>query len=1017
MPRIDQNKLNAFKAYKPEGAGVKALDNAEKAKPVDNNISLISFFVDGVGGAKPFLTVKPSPVEDPGRLAKILDATPEKLNGMKGKPEEFSKFLTETVQAKQGYFKPVFGQLEGAPTRFKYNNIVGQRVKAFVDEARKLADELYANDPAQKTKAYYAANTAAFDLLAREILFDDFEIEGYASFGHDAAFIHAWELRLKELEKVDTNLLSPEQKTGLDREKKQIQNELDAIFREKYVYNNSAMFETNAEVSVGLCLIDVNTRQRVSETEGSRDTIVPKFEILNLTVNGQDRPVYFDAKEKKYYFDKSDEVVPQDQVANIRRRALNDTEQSQMTFRRAMPGEHLRENFRHDWNGDGYVQNTVIDWVSWAGHCNDKSNLESHGLVLPRDNQGVYEYNSASGSTARYDRNLLNEKLMSFSELDTWMKRPQAGAQASKNLSVDQFAGARDDDRPDRLHLGVANLPYGERPNEFSITKVVKDGKTYDGNTAFSEYIVAADKKSATKNPLYKNTIEGDRVQLDLAGAAIHAAVKYQVFDDSSGYPSMVSKNVVIDFANPPAEPVLVDSVMQDAGKREMYEISLDIKNKTWVAQLVRMEKKADGRGYERKVQGEPIKRPFDPAKLTGSHETNLDNPSLFFDFVKEALTTGKNFTSETADGAGVWNGRTKRLKEAKVWRDDDTKWAKVDLAVDARYGAGEGSFLVKLKDNGEPDYFVPLAMAFDFAWRTDVAFAPEKDGLVNAKAFDRGIVSVAGGRVYADAVSNMLELLHCAFNARPYVILHEGQRYFFETKEQWEAEKAKLDQLRAGVIGGEPGPAPIGIGKLVDDAGRLAKGGLKQHEVVAEADGPITIKLLTNTGDADLYVKKGGAATNRDHTLKSVESDLKGDTITIDAKKGEKYGIAVYGYKESDYKLEVTGPKAGAVEPPINTAIDFHTNGVVAKGEKVPFRIEVKADGELDLKMSGSGDADLYLKIGGEPTTANGGFDFRLYGDSSNEAGKFRVKKGDVVHGFVHGYADRSEFDLRIKS
>lgn len=1015
MPRmIDQQKLQAYRNYRPDTG--KALDDATKTKPVDNNVSLISFFVDGIGGAKPFLTAKPSKAEDVGRVAKLLDATPAQLEGMKGKPAEFAKYLDEQVAAKAAYLKPEFGQLQGAPTRFKFNNIVGQRVKQFVDEARKLADELYPNDRAQKNAAYYAANTRAFDLLAREIHFDEFETEGYASFGHDAAFIHAWELRLKELEKVDTQVLSPPQLAAHEREKTQIQNELDAIFREKYVYNSSSMYETNAEVSVGLCLIDRGSRQRVSEVEASRDTIVPKFEILNLEVGGQNRAVYFDVSDKKYYFDKSDEVVPADQVANIRHTALPDD--ADLTFRRAVPGEHLRKNFRHDWNGDGYVQDTVIDWVSWGGHCNDKANLEDHGVVVPRDNQGVYDYNSTTGSVAHYNRNLLNEQLLSLSELDTWMKRPQVGAKPSVNLSTDEFAGARDDDRPDRLHLGVANIPYGERPNEFAISKIVKDGKEYDGSTAFSQYVVAEDGKSATKNPLFKAVAEGDRVQLNLAGAAIHARAKYQVFDNASGYPSMVEKNVVIDFANPADKPILIDSVMQDAGKRELYEVSIDTKNKQWIAQLVRMEKKADGRGYERKEVGEPIKRAVNPNDLVASHETNLDDPSMYFEFVKEALLTGRNFTSETADGAGVWNGRTKRLKEATVWRDDNTKWAKVELEVDARYGAGSGAFLVKLKDDGTPDFFVPLKMAFDFAWRTDIAFAPEKDGLVNAKAFDRGVVSTAGGRVYSDAVSNMLEILHCAFNARPYVITHEGTRYFFETKEAWEAEKAKLEQLRAAIYGAEPGPGPgpINVGKLIEDAGPLAKGALKQHELVAEADGQVTIKLTTNRGDADLYVKKGGAATNRDHTLKSIESDTKSDTITLDVKKGERYGIAIHGYKESDFKLEVTGPKVGA-PPPVDNRIDFHTAGVVAKGEKQPFRIEVKEDGELDLKMTGSGDADLYLKVGGEPGTGNGQYDFRLYGDSSNEAGKLRVKKGDVVHGFVHGYAERSEFDLIIKS
>jgi hypothetical protein len=125
---------------------------------------------------------------------------------------------------------------------------------------------------------------------------------------------------------------------------------------------------------------------------------------------------------------------------------------------------------------------------------------------------------------------------------------------------------------------------------------VTVGGKSYSGNDAFSEYVVAADKKSATKNPLYSGTTDGDYNNIKLDGGVVNASVQLQVFSEHSGYPEMVSKNIALDFKNPPAEPVLVDTLMKDPAKREMYEIKLDLKNKQWVYDLVRMEEQPDGK-------------------------------------------------------------------------------------------------------------------------------------------------------------------------------------------------------------------------------------------------------------------------------------------------------------------------------------------------------------------------------------------------------------------------------------
>ena len=1016
MPTIDPNKLSQFRAYTPSGPA-KELNDAEKLKSVDNNVSVIKFFdKDGSSPAHGFLIADPSPATDVSKKAKVLDASASQLDAMKGKPAEFTKWLGAAIAANKDYLYPKFGELEGAPTRFKYNNIIGQRVDQVLTEATKLAKEMYPAG-AKRNEALFAVNTSVRDLFDRQVTFDNFEINGYASFGHDATFLHVYEDKLEELKKINLDILPPAERASVGREMKQIQGEIDAIFRNKYVYDSSNMRELDAEKTIGLVAIDQKSRQRISEKKSTSDSVVPKFEILNLQHDGQNKAVFYDAKEDKYFFDGTSQEVPAGEIGNITRKALSASDTQKITFRRAESGEQLRKNFRFDWNGDGYVQQGVISWVSWGGHCNDKAALEAAGVVVPAGHEGVYEYNSASGSTHNYSRDRLNEMLLSFSELGSQMSK-KTGGKPVADIGKTEFASARDDDRPDRLSLSNGRqIPFNGRPNKFEITTIDKGGKTYQAKDAFRKYLVADDKMSATDNPLYKTTTEGDYINLDLSSAVVKAKAEIQVFDEASGYPKTIKKDVTIDFDNPPAEPILIDSVMADPAKREMYEISLDVKGKKWTFQKIRMEKQADGK-FKKVNVGSKSSESFDPKKMVGQRETSLDNPSTYLPFTRGAQKTGISATAETADGSGVWNGRLKSLGQSLEKREGN--WERVKLDVSARYGSNTGRYLAKLDAKGEAEYYVPLDMPADFWWRQQIAFAPTNDGLVNSSALNRGVVTVEGGQVKADGLEDMLELLHSAFNNRPYTLVHQGKRYFFETKADWEAEVAKLEGMRTGLTtgGGDPGGGGDTVvnGSFINETGQnIKKGEAKQYTITAEADGPITIKLDTDVGDADLYVKKGGAATADDHTLKSWNSGTKLDEIVIQAKKGETYGIAVHGYKTSDFNLSATGPRTDGSDP-VDTPdpIAAHLAGTVKKNEEMHLEpITIQADGELNIALTGSGDADVYVKIGEKPTKSK--YDFRPYLDGSNEAGKVKVKKGDTVYVMVRGYSASSEFDLNV--
>lgn len=200
MPVLDPAALEAFRTCSIDhDLGGILLDDRHKLEPIDNGVSVIHLFAaDPLGaGATPSLRAEPSPAVDPDPPARLLgdDAA---LAALAGDPARFADHLRRTIAAAEPRLRPAYGEIPGVATRYAHNAIVGARIRRLHDEAVAAADALYAADPAARSAAAYAIHTAIFDLFSRELRFDDFEITGYGSFGHDAGFIHVWELRLAE---------------------------------------------------------------------------------------------------------------------------------------------------------------------------------------------------------------------------------------------------------------------------------------------------------------------------------------------------------------------------------------------------------------------------------------------------------------------------------------------------------------------------------------------------------------------------------------------------------------------------------------------------------------------------------------------------------------------------------------------------------------------------------------------------------------------------------------------------
>jgi hypothetical protein len=84
---------------------------------------------------------------------------------------------------------------------------------------------------------------------------------------------------------------------------------------------------------------------------------------------------------------------------------------------------------------------------------------------------------------------------------------------------------------------------------------------------------------------------------------------------------------------------------------------------------------------------------------------------------------------------------------------------------------------------------------------------------------------------------------------------------------------------------------------------------------------------------------------------------------------------------------------------------------GTVKKAASKKFVTPVLAAGTYNFDLTGTGDADLYVRIGAAPTTAT--YDCRPYKTGSNESCSVTLAQPSTINVTVRGYATTSNFEL----
>jgi hypothetical protein len=243
-----------------------------------------------------------------------------------------------------------------------------------------------------------------------------------------------------------------------------------------------------------------------------------------------------------------------------------------------------------------------------------------------------------------------------------------------------------------------------------------------------------------------------------------------------------------------------------------------------------------------------------------------------------------------------------------------------------------------------------------------------------------------------------------------------------FSAPKTYEQIFAQIDRSQVVMVTGEhdnvyvPGYVPGGGGgtfPAVREETSASQGESLMFQWPAPA-GTYLVKMVhstTNTGgDADLYVKRGAAPTTSSYDCRPYADGSNEECRVTLAAAGTIYAM-VNGYSAGENHFILTVTKEGGTTPPPVAWAGMTQSGSVTQNQEKPFATPALASGSYIFEMDGTGDADLYVRVGTAPTAAL--YDCRPYLSGSKESCVVTLTTSAPIHVMVRGYAASSTFSL----
>jgi hypothetical protein len=124
-----------------------------------------------------------------------------------------------------------------------------------------------------------------------------------------------------------------------------------------------------------------------------------------------------------------------------------------------------------------------------------------------------------------------------------------------------------------------------------------------------------------------------------------------------------------------------------------------------------------------------------------------------------------------------------------------------------------------------------------------------------------------------------------------------------------------------------------------------------------------------------------------------------------------------IFAGVDSSQVIIVTGEQdnefvpGGGEEPEVEAWQGLEQDGAVAKGEELRVETPTLPAGAYQFVLSGDNDADLYVRVGNEPTSD--AYDCRPYKAGSEELCVVELPAPAKIYAMVQGYATSSNFKL----
>lgn len=208
----------------------------------------------------------------------------------------------------------------------------------------------------------------------------------------------------------------------------------------------------------------------------------------------------------------------------------------------------------------------------------------------------------------------------------------------------------------------------------------------------------------------------------------------------------------------------------------------------------------------------------------------------------------------------------------------------------------------------------------------------------------------------------------------------------------------------------------------VLNNAEVVSINGASDSEVVYSIEVPadsshLDVLMSGGSGDADIYVSYGQAPTRTSYQCRPYKNG-NNESCQFDNPQAGQWYVMVHGYSTySGADLSATYTTGGGGQDQCTDA-NCLENGVTLTGlsgnrrSTVFYKTYVPAGSTLTVSTSGgSGDADLYVNAGSEPTTSN--YDCRPYKSGNVESCSFNVQESGYYHVMIRGYRSYSGLNL----